>query len=221
MAIIGLVGFAGSGKGTVAEYLVNKHNYTKIAFADPLKDAASIIFDWPRHLLEGDTVPSRVFRERQDDFWSNKFGKKFTPRMALQQLGTEACRGVFHQNIWIHLLEKRISSLENVVVTDVRFPNEIEAIVKMGGKIIRVKRGDEPEWYDTAKKENRTNSDLVWILYDAYQTMDRKYPDIHISEWAWIGHSEIRHELENNGSIKQLEKNIEKLLHTPTQSANI
>ena len=212
--LIGLVGFAGSGKGTVADYLVEKHNFVKMAFADPLKDAASIIFDWPRNLLEGDTVPSRAFREKPDVFWSNKFGKQFTPRMALQQLGTEACRGVFHQDIWVHLLEKRISQHNNVVVTDVRFPNEIEAIVKMGGHVVRVKRGDEPEWYNTAKKENRTNPDLVWILYDAYQTMDRKYPDIHISEWAWIGNDHIKYVIDNDTTFKKLEKQIEKFLTT-------
>ena len=45
--ILGLVGFASSGKDTVADYLVRNHNFNRIAFADPLKDAASIIFDWP------------------------------------------------------------------------------------------------------------------------------------------------------------------------------
>lgn len=212
MAIIGIVGFASAGKGTVADYLVNKHNYVKIAFADPLKDAASVIFDWPRHLLEGDTVPSRAFREKPDDFWSAKFGKQFTPRMALQQLGTEACRGVFHENIWVHLLEKRIGNQKNVVITDVRFPNEIESIVRMGGHIVRVKRGPEPVWYDTAKKENRTNPDLIWILYDAYQTMDRKYPNVHISEWAWIGNDHVKTTIENDTTIKNLEKQVEKFL---------
>lgn len=212
--ILGLVGFASSGKDTVADYLVRNHNFNRIAFADPLKDAASIIFDWPRHLLEGDTVPSRVFREKPDSYWSEKFDKPFTPRMALQQLGTDACRKVFHNDIWIHLMERKIQQYDNVVVTDVRFPNEIESIVRMGGKILRIKRGEEPEWYNTALKENRTNPDDVWILYDNFQTMDRKYPNVHISEWAWIGHPEVNYIIENKGSLKDLHKSVEKYLQS-------
>ena len=136
--IIGLVGFAGSGKGSVAKILATDYNFTSVAFADPLKDAAAIIFDWPRNLLEGDTEPSRAFREVPDEFWSMHFNKKFTPRMALQQLGTEACRNVFHKDIWVLNLEKRIKNKTNVVVTDVRFPNELECIKRLGGKIFRI-----------------------------------------------------------------------------------
>jgi ABC-type oligopeptide transport system ATPase subunit len=57
--IIGIVGFAGSGKGTVGDILVNDHDFTKLSFADAVKDATSAIFGWPRHLLEGDTNESR------------------------------------------------------------------------------------------------------------------------------------------------------------------
>ena len=221
MAIIGLVGFAGSGKGTVADYLVTKHNYVKMAFADPLKDAAAAMFGWPRHMLEGDTEPSRIFREKADPFWTEKFSDTFTPRIALQKLGTEAGRNVFHQNIWIYAIENRVRQHKNVVISDVRFSNEIEAIVKWGGHILRIKRGPEPVWYDTAYKENRTHPDFQWILYDRYETMDRLYKTVHVSEWAWIGNDNIKTTITNDSTIENLESKVEKYLTSISISANV
>lgn len=209
--IIGLVGFAGSGKGTVADILCDEFNFSKIAFADPLKDAVSAIFDWPRNLVEGDTIPSRVFREKPDSFWSEKFERDFTPREALQKLGTEACRNVFDQDIWIYALEKRIDRERNTVVTDVRFPNEIECINRLDGHVVRVKRGKEPIWYETAYNH----------LHNEEYQMYKKYPDVHISEWAWIGHPLIQHIIDNNGSMYELKNNTIKLLHSLTKSAII
>jgi hypothetical protein len=208
MALIGLVGFAGSGKDTVANILNDVHKYEKTAFADPLKDAVSIIFDWPRYLLEGDSESSRTFREKPDPYWSEKFGKDFTPRMALQRLGTEACRQTFHQDIWILNLEKRISNQNNVVVTDVRFPNEIEFIKKMGGHVVRVKRGDEPEWWNYAKHDNDGNT------YDGSTLMTVHFPNIHVSEWAWIGHQDIQYTIFNVGSMDDLRTNVRNFLHS-------
>lgn len=62
--LIGVVGFAGSGKGTVADILVRDHGFKKLSFADALKDAVATIFGWERHLLEGDTDESREFAKR-------------------------------------------------------------------------------------------------------------------------------------------------------------
>ena len=106
--IIGLVGYIGSGKGTVGDILVRNHEYHKFAFADALKDAVSQIFVWPRGLLEGDSNASRAFRERVDTWWSYKLGYEVTPRLILQKMGTEACRHGIADNIWIAALEKQI-----------------------------------------------------------------------------------------------------------------
>ena len=208
--IIGLVGFIGSGKGTVGDILEQK-GFNKDSFAKPLKDAVSIIFGWPRELLEGDTEVSRKWREQVDSFWTEKFQKEFSPRMALQLMGTEAGRDVFDKDIWVISLLNRANG-KNVVVTDVRFPNELECIKRLGGKIVRIKRGPEPEWYSTAEKENNTHPDFIWMLYDRYETMDRKYPYIHISEYAWIGNKNIDFVLENSGTLENLQQEVKKLL---------
>jgi hypothetical protein len=201
--LIGIVGFIGSGKGTVADILVNKHNFTKLSFADTVKDATAAIFGWPRHLLEGDTDESRAFREATDDWWSEKMGYNFSPRMALQMMGTEAGREVFHPDIWIHSLERKMDMYPNVVIADVRFPNEIAFIQSKGGFVIRVKRGPDPEWYDLAHAANN-----ISFAHNPEAQEEMEKTGIHYSEWAWIG-SIMDHELHNTGTISSLEGDIE------------
>lgn len=213
MNIIGLLGFAGSGKGTVGDILDEEFGYQKVAFADSLKDAVSIIFGWDRKLLEGDTEVSRAYREKRDKFWSASLGRDITPRIILQQVGTEAMRDVIGENIWVQSLENKILNLENknIVITDVRFPNEIDLVRKLGGKLIRVRRGPEPVWYDTAYNQNKTNSDDLWMLHDDKKTMETLHPNIHVSEWAWIGFP-VDGIINNEGTKKDLRLAVKKCL---------
>ena len=199
--IIGVVGFIGSGKGTAADVLVEKHGFVKLSFADAVKDATAAIFGWQRSLLEGDTEESREFREKSDDWWANKFGyEHFSPRLALQLMGTEAGRDVFHKDVWVYALERKMEMYQNVVIADVRFPNEIEWMRSKGGFAVRVSRGADPEWYETAVRANKEqNTDLM---------VD--YP-IHYSEWAWAGQI-MDYQLDNNGSISMLEADIGHML---------
>jgi rhodanese-related sulfurtransferase len=199
--IIGTIGFIGCGKGTVADILVEKHGFVKLSFADAVKDATAAIFGWQRSLLEGDTEESRIFREKSDDWWATKFGfQHFSPRLALQLMGTEAGRDVFHKDVWVYALERKMEMYQNVVIADVRFPNEIEWMRSKGGFAVRVTRGPDPDWYDTAVRANKEqNTDLM---------VD--YP-IHYSEWAWAGQI-MDYQLDNNGSISMLEADIGHML---------
>ena len=71
------------------------------SFAAPLKDVCASIFGWERKLLEGDTIESREFRETPDIFWTRNTGiDNFTPRLALQLMGTDVLRDHFHSDIW-------------------------------------------------------------------------------------------------------------------------
>jgi hypothetical protein len=151
-------------------------------------------------MLEGDTEVSRKWREEPDVYWSEKFGKSFSPRLALQLMGTEAGRNVFHTDIWVISLLNR-SRGKNVVVTDVRFQNEIKYIQDNGGVIIRVKRGDEPEWYNDLLTMNTT---------DERQQFMSKF-GIHPSEWDWVG-SEFDYVIENNRTIDDLGNKVNELL---------
>jgi hypothetical protein len=189
--LIGVVGFIGSGKGSVGDILIEK-GFHKDSFAKPLKDAVSIIFGWPRELIEGDTGLSRAWREEPDPFWSSNFGRNFTPREALQLMGTEAGRNVFHEDIWVISLLNR-SKDKNVVVTDVRFQNEIDYIQRSGGKIIRVVRGEDPVWYRT----------LCGISKLSEREEFMKTQNIHKSEWDWVG-TTFDAIIFNDGSLSDL-----------------
>lgn len=208
MNIVGVVGLIGSGKNTIGDILESKYDYTKMSFADSLKNAVSVIFGWPRHLLEGDTLESRVFREQEDRYWSEKMDRPISPRIVLQQVGTECMRNTFGSDIWIASLEKKItdSNIENIVITDVRFPNEIASIRKLGGKVIRVKRGPDPNWFDYARSDNSYSTHL----------MTTHFPEIHNSEWAWIG-SKFDYTIENDFDLKHLDKCIEGMLSSIIQ----
>lgn len=201
--IIGLLGFAGSGKGTAADILVSK-GFIKESFADPVKDAVAAIFGWERTLLEGDTKESRDFREKRDEFWSDKFGYEVTPRYMLQLMGTEAGRDTFNKDLWIHSLEQRAKKNKFTVVADVRFPNECDFIRRVNGFIVRVVRGPEPEWFDHALHDN---------AYRSNEKMGNYYPNIHYSEWAWIG-QKTDYILTNNGTFDMLEADIKHMLKT-------
>ena len=213
--IIGIVGFAGSGKGTVGDILVNDHDFTKLSFADAVKDATSAIFGWPRHLLEGDTDESRKFRETKDEFWSARLGRDFIPRLAMQLMGTEAGRNVFHQNLWVDVVERRIRQLQEdnldhkFVIPDVRFPNEIEAIRKWGGFVVRIVRGNEPEWYEAAE---RANKEGITELMSKHC--------VHYSEWAWIG-QQFNYQISNNSTVSMLEADVNHMLRVMTGPAII
>ena len=203
--IVGLVGFIGAGKGTVADLLVDRHDFVKESYANSVKDASATIFGWNRNMLEGDTPGSRAWREQNDKWWSEKFGKPFSPRLALQLMGTEAGRDVFHPDLWVHTVMRRCENApwNNYVIADVRFPNEIKAIRDSGGKVIRVRRGDDPEWYNLAKDCNLGRHSL--------DVMRNAYPEVHQSEWAWIG-CDCDIIMDNNCSLEELTVRVDKLV---------
>lgn len=195
--LIGILGRIGSGKGTVAERLVNTYGFRQDSFATTLKDATAVLFNWDRAMLEGDTQESRVEREKVDKWWSEKLGiENFTPRLALQLIGTDVFRNHFHQDIWMLSVMSRYKGDENVVISDARFPNEVNAVREMGGRIIRVDRGEEPIWWHHAIAT--CNGDM-----GAKGIMETTYSDIHASEWAWANTvpDEV---ILNNGTLDDL-----------------
>ena len=106
--IIGVCGFIGSGKDTVADYLVNFHEFRRESFANSLKDAVAQVFGWDRTMLEGRTAQAREWREQVDSWWANRLNMPdLTPRLMLQLWGTEVCRSGFHDDIWIASIENK------------------------------------------------------------------------------------------------------------------
>ena len=202
--LIGVVGLIGSGKGTVSDRLVQKHNFRKDSFAKSLKDAVSSMFNWDREMLEGKTEESRAWREKPDVFWSKRFGKDVTPRWVLQYFGTEVMRQGMHDAIWIDSCMARYDG-KPTVIADTRFENEIKIIREMGGSILLVKRGQDPDWFTDYVEGNVVPK------------------NVHLSEYAWAK-SEYDHLITNDGTLEDLHSKIDdlivsdKITHTPTES---
>lgn len=196
--IIGLVGLISSGKGTVGDMLV-KQGYKQDSFASSLKDSAASIFNWDRELLEGSTKESRAWREEVDTWWADRLNiPGFSPRKALQLLGTEVFRENFHTDIWYLSMEARLrNNNSDIVITDTRFGNEINMVRNLGGKIVRVKRGPDPYWFALATT--------------CPQQMSYRYPNIHASEYSWAeaGYDYL---IENNKTLDDLQHDVTNLL---------
>jgi hypothetical protein len=211
--IIGVCGFIGSGKDTVADYLVNLHHFRRESFANTLKDAVAAVFGWDRTMLEGRTKQAREWREQVDSWWAQRLGiPHLTPRWILQHWGTEVCRKNFHDDIWIASLENKLrSSTDDIVISDCRFPNEIAAIKAAGGRVVRVVRGAEPNWYDAAVSRNRgPNGNSSWAL----SGRQLEQLGVHESETAWVG-TKFDVILDNNSTLEDLYQQVKRLAQDP------
>jgi hypothetical protein len=155
-------------------------------------------------MLEGRTKEAREWREQVDPWWAARLDMPtLTPRWVLQYWGTEVCRKGFHDDIWIASLENKLrNSKDNVVISDCRFPNEIHSIRNAGGKIVWVRRGQLPDWYEIAISANQGQNHAIQQL---------KQMKIHASETAWIG-TEFDFVIDNDGSINDLYRQIESLI---------
>ena len=140
--IIGIGGKKGSGKDTLAKYLINNYNYKRYAFGDPVKEVCKV-FDLSEDQLYGN----------MKDIYDERLG--VYPRELFQKIGTEFGRKFIHElfpdlkinkgDLWVdkftNYYEKNKSV--NIVITDVRFESEIKSIKDKGGILIYIKRSNE------------------------------------------------------------------------------
>jgi len=209
--IIGICGLIGHGKDTAAGFLIEE-GFHRISFAGVLKDACANVFGWDRELLEGSTDESREWRETPDEWWSARLDiPDFTPRLALQQVGTDVLRTHCHPDIWVAACERQVAMAEkDVVISDCRFFNELSAIKRLGGTTTVVWRHDKPVWWSNASTINKANaSDKPKHIVDG---MTNRYPDVHKSEWSWAGW-EFDLELYNTSTLTDFrQQTLDKLI---------
>jgi len=147
---IAICGRANSGKNTIAQILAHRlcdhpKEYAMLAFADPIKEMAMIMFPWadPECLygashLRNNTIP----------YAKNEFGEPLTYRQALIDIGTQGRR--YKPDIWVDVMDHRIQKMplkeqegiekRLLLITDLRFVNEMDYLVRKGFFVIKVLR---------------------------------------------------------------------------------
>lgn len=146
--------------------------WVTLSFADPLKKVCSILFNYSYKFLLGDEY--RAERETCKSIKYNICGS-LTGREILQYFGTDIMRD-YDQDIWVKLLEKNCLELlkdKNVLITDIRFPNEKDTLLQMGGKLVLVYR--EEKINDTHCSQQLYKTFLSDVTTTIYNTKDINY----------------------------------------------
>ena len=146
--LIGLNGSKGSGKDTVGQYLVEEYGFTRLSFADKLKQSAAALFDITVEMWEewknDDSMKVAVYKAGDDIWFPTPEGPQImqSVRYFLQRYGTESHRNVFGDDFWVDALFKSYDPTDggNYVVTDARFPNELRKIKELHGYNININR---------------------------------------------------------------------------------
>jgi hypothetical protein len=173
--IIGVAGFKRSGKDTVAEYLINSYGFIRYSLAGPMKEIVKIMFDWTEEHVNGS------LKEVIDKRWG------ISPRQALQRLGTDwaqhdLCKEfplfkeITGRSLWVkkfrYWAEKRPFS--DIVISDIRFPHEVDALKWMKGFVFRVDR-PSLDLEDVHESESYINS----LEVDSTILNDGSIEDLH------------------------------------------
>lgn len=135
MLLIGLHGYQGTGKDETAKILAGC-GFERVAFADPMRAALLRLNPW----VDGDfTTLAKLV-----DLHGWDYAKRSYPevRRLLQALGTEGGREMFGENFWVEQGMKQIAGKSKVVITDVRFENEVAAVKAAGGFMFHITRPD-------------------------------------------------------------------------------
>lgn len=146
--VIGLAGVARSGKDTVGKILVDKHGFTRVAFADALREMALAIDPFVTVSKGGEGVPLRLSEVINALGWDRAKTEILEVRRLLQAIGTEAVRNIVGVDTWVRIAARQILSdpTKKYVITDCRFDNEAEMIhTLLHGQLWQVQRpGVEP-----------------------------------------------------------------------------
>ncbi|GGY88642.1 hypothetical protein CP967_31170 [Streptomyces nitrosporeus] len=142
MQNIGIIGRARSGKDTAGQWLVENREYRRIGFADPLKEAA-LKLD-PIVCAQSHYSLSMVVR---GDGWERAKDEFPEVRRILQELGA-AVRAI-DEDFWLRAAMKRVLEANEagipVVITDVRYPNEVDSLHRAGFALLYLHRPGTPQ----------------------------------------------------------------------------
>ena len=208
--LIGISGKARSGKDTFTGMLLDalekkQASYIKMAYADDLKERVMKDFDLTYDQVYGDLkeVPDHRYCKPGSSaaFSSNPYEAFWTPREILQYMGTEGYRHI-DSKFWIKQLFKKIDSsfIKNVIITDCRFPDEVDAVLEAGGIHIRVTRRNKDFVADTSHSSETSLDKYSFCNYTIKNDYDYFYLNIQAEEIAnLIVKEEINNKTESGG----------------------
>lgn len=178
--IIGFLGQKHSGKDTCAEFLVKNFNFERFAFGDSVKDICRILFGFNDEQLYGN-------KKEEIDLRLN-----ITPRETFQKIGTEFGQYIIHEilpnlniekrTLWTQILDN-IDKSKNIVISDVRFQHEINAIKKNGGIIIKINRNTNKNIFNQHSSEqeihNISSSNIDFFICND-DTLDNLFNQLYL-----------------------------------------
>lgn len=156
--IIGLSGYARSGKDTVAELLVLNYGFKRMAFADGIREALTALNPI---LHDGHRLNELVGMYG----WEVAKSKDEVRRL-LQIMGTEVGRKLINEDVWVWLLFNKINTDERIVIPDVRFPNEAKMIEQQGGEVWRINRHNHSAVNDHISEHALDNHMFKRVVYN-------------------------------------------------------
>jgi hypothetical protein len=156
--LIGLSGYARSGKDTVAELLCLNYGYKRVSFADPMRQALYVLSPKLDNIVR--------LSEYVDDYGWDVAKQNQEVRRLLQVFGTEVGRKMFGLDFWIDIALKDLSGDTQVVISDVRFPNEADAIAKLGGSMWRINRKNHSAVNGHASEHAMDNYMFSHVIYN-------------------------------------------------------
>lgn len=178
--VIGIHGRKRSGKGTIADYLVGNNHYSVIKFADPLKDMLKILLQYWN--FDHETI-NRCLEGDLKEVPLKELGGK-TSRYAMQTLGTE-WRELIDSGLWVniavHRIEKALREGKQIVVDDLRFPHEAQALRDIVGCelwMVSNCRIEDTSSKDTHTSEQVLNKELFSAFFKNDDTFEYLYRQI-------------------------------------------
>ncbi|MGW8953465.1 deoxynucleotide monophosphate kinase family protein [Streptomyces sp. NPDC055709] len=175
--IIGLSGYARSGKNEAAEALV-QYGWRQTAFADKLREFLYALDP----LIPGHYGAGHLRLRKLVDATGWDYAKVTYPevRALLQRAGTEAGRKVLGENVWVNALFHEFADAPALVITDVRFPNEARAVAERGGVMIRVERPGVGPAKDKWGRVHESEVALDGWAFDHTLVNDGSVRDLHL-----------------------------------------
>lgn len=171
--IVGLTGLKGSGKDTAAKVL-KAAGFEEVKMAAGLKGMIRSFLYYQgvdslivERMIEGD------LKEIETEYLGGK-----SPRQFMQLLGTEFGRDLIHPDLWVSAWKRRVASVDKVITTDIRFPNEAQALTEAGGKLYRIERDTDVNVYSLHESEKHIPSLPVEAIIDNQGSIDELHGEM-------------------------------------------